>query len=82
MKQLQEILKPYFADWQTEVDITAVFTYITQNHWDYKSNQEFEDSIDILDCYRSIIWIIPNKPLSLYSPKEEISLLELLLKLK
>ena len=28
MKQLQEILKPYFAEWQIEADITAVLKCI------------------------------------------------------
>ena len=76
MKQLQEILKPYFAEWQTEVDITAILHIPTLRtlrtddeniylqYWEY--GKEFE---------------IPNKPLNLYSEQEDLDLLELLRKL-
>jgi len=56
-------------------DITWIIKYIKDKLWSWDC-YIWEDFIDMSDER------IPNKPLSLYSTKEEISLLELLLKLK
>ena len=75
MKQLQEILKPYFVEWQIEPDITAVLKYINSKWY-------VEPLIDA-DYMYFARWIhILNKPLHLYDANEEENLLKLLLKLK
>jgi len=84
---LKELVKPCFAEWQTEVDITAVLKYIQDKwcdyqNWIYKTtiricsidNRDWEIMVDY--------WEIPNKPLHLYNETEEKDLLDLLLKLK
>lgn len=88
MKQLQEIeklIKPYYHEWQTEVDISAVLKYIEKNTGEQVHSFIEQDKIiyEYESWNRSATSIdIPNKPLSLYSPEEELELLELLLKLK
>jgi len=80
MEEIKKLVSPYFVDWQTEVEITAVLKYML-----------FEYSFSSMDLTLNwfivftINWkdvFIPNKPLHLYTEQEEKDLLELLLKLK
>jgi len=75
----KEMLKPYFAEWQTEVDITVVLKYI-----DSKAIIEWNASVEVYENTEDWYYIgnILLKPLNLYTEQEEISLLNLLLKLK
>lgn len=88
MKQLQEMLKPYFAEWQTDYDITAVHQFIfdkvnVENLTKPNVRIDWDWDVDLFMCeyFEKHIWNIPQKPLHLYSDKEEQELLELLTKL-
>jgi hypothetical protein len=79
--QIIEIIEPYFAEWQTEVDITAVLNYIAESKnkkhmsrlvYDNNSNY-FEVTTKFWSKYKLL-----NKPLHLYIEREEKHLLELL----
>lgn len=87
MKQLQEILKPYFAEWQTEVDITAVLKYICKYAKNYHITEDkiqwWDEWIDdYWNRYDYQIWETSNKPLHLYTEEENLQLLKLLKQLK
>lgn len=75
MIEIEKLIKPYFAEWQTEVDITAVLKYIDEKTWNWFIIMW--DKI-ILSAYLKDE-SIPNKPLNLYTEQEEKDLLELLL---
>jgi len=95
--EIEKLVKPYFAEWQTEVDITAVLKYIWEREDILRTKfinneiefQKWESAVSQFNCnsnvnnYLSCSYLyISNKPLSLYSPKEELELLNLLKKLK
>ena len=61
-------------------DITAVLKFINKLHKiAINFNWEF---IQLLDYNNYVLWLIPNKPLNLYSEQEEEDLLNLLTNLK
>jgi hypothetical protein len=91
MKQLQEMLKPYFAEWQADYDITVVLKYIKEYNKYVDLTLNIQSDIihiniywktrtftDKLTDFHEYIWEIPNKPLHLYTEQEEILLLNLL----
>ena len=83
MKQLQTMLKPYYSEWQTKPDITAVLKYIEDTtYWNIKYSW---DNIEVFnaDCeFWTYVWTLFLKPLHLYTEEEEKDLLEHLEKLK
>lgn len=86
MKLLQEILKPYFAEWQVESDITAVLKYWKNKRFDDLRHTQIWDSEIQIGYIKENTFItelcILNKPLHLYTEEEEKELLELLLTIK
>lgn len=86
MKQLQEMLKPYFAEWQTQADITAVLKYMSnKTEKDFTKYDTYCGYIRLIPKYdyqEATKYRLPNKPLHLYTEQENKNLLELLKKLK
>ena len=91
MKQLHKILKLYYAEWQTEPDITVVLKYISKNIWELRIVYE-NDVLHLNNYYiaetfvwykrdREYLWNIPNKPFNLYTEEEKQQLLDLFAKL-
>lgn len=60
----------------------AFLIYVTEKHWSYKPNEEFENCIDIINCYWKVIWQISKKPMFLFSEKEEKNILEIIYNLQ
>jgi hypothetical protein len=82
MKEIiKQILKPYFAVWQIDYDISSLEKFI-RNKWGEITN--FCNKY----IYINIYWknnetiCIENKPLYLYTKKEQKKLLDLISKLK
>jgi len=78
--EIEKLIKPYFAEWQTKVDITAVLKYV-KNKWARRFEIKDEIWIAIKRWIYEDMYQIPLKPLHLYIEQEEKDLLELLKKL-
>ncbi len=83
MEEIKKLVKPYFVEWQTEMEITAVLKYINNSLY-VKEIVVWNKEISILIQQDWKYWseFILNKPLHLYTDQEKKDLLKLLLKLK
>jgi len=89
-KKIIELIEPYFAEWQTDYDITAVIKYVKDKWWFISANYKpclAELDIIYIEIWKwiweyQIKWYFPPKPLYLYTEQEEKKLLQILLSLK
>lgn len=77
-KQIDILTKPYWAEWQTEWDITAVIKFIESKWW---SISLYEWTIQII-CMNVSIWYLELNPLSLYTDQQDKDLLTILQQLQ
>ena len=79
-KQIDILTKPYWAEWQTEWDITAVLKCILFK-WSY---QEMDITLSWEIVFETWEWEfeIQNKPLSLYTNQQNKNLLTILQQLQ
>lgn len=89
MEEIKKLVSPYFVDWQTEVEITAVLKYIRINGGKINMQEKTDWNAMYIKVEYLYLWDddydyyhIPNKPLSLYDVQQEEQLLDLLIKLK
>ena len=80
-KAIIELIEPYFAEWQAEVEITAVLKYIKDKWW-FNNRVEIWEKEILFKIFEDKVEWLKYTPLHLYNDQEEKELLELLLKLK